>query len=178
MVEQNTRNFAKLKYNLQAKVGFDLTQQDSRKKRTAKRLSVTNVTGLLLACFVVIFHYINVSWSVFYKKILFEGEAIKDESFFKQNYCHARHTRFPVFFPLPSCCVSSLILIRFRRFLKNLQVIMTTILKSFRALSTIVMLQGLFLCILETSQICDLDLHSTNKLQCSSPSVTLPPPRF
>ncbi|XP_073249025.1 cation channel sperm-associated protein 1-like [Porites lutea] len=31
------------------------------------------------------------------------------------------------------------------RFLKNLQVIMTTILKSFRALSTIVMLQGLFL---------------------------------
>lgn len=34
------------------------------------------------------------------------------------------------------------------RFLKNLQVIMTTILKSFRALSTIVMLQGLFLCIL------------------------------
>ena len=57
MVEQNTRNFAKLKYNLQEKVGFDLTQQDGRKKRTAKRLSVTNVTGLLLACFVVIFIY-------------------------------------------------------------------------------------------------------------------------
>ena len=69
MVEQNTRNFAKLKYNLQEKVGFDLTQQDGRKKRTAKRLSVTNVKGLLLACFVVIFHYINVSRSVFYKKI-------------------------------------------------------------------------------------------------------------
>ena len=29
--------------------------------------------------------------------------------FFKQNYCHAFHTRFDVFFPLPSCCVSSLI---------------------------------------------------------------------
>ena len=28
------------------------TQQDGRKKRTAKRLSVTNVTGLLLTCFV------------------------------------------------------------------------------------------------------------------------------
>ena len=27
---------------------------------------------------------------------------------FKQNYCHACHTRFAVFFPLPSCCVSSL----------------------------------------------------------------------
>ena len=99
-----------------------------------------------------------------------------DESFFKQNYCHACHTRFAFFFPLPFCCVSSLTLIRLRRFLKNLQVIMTTILKSFRALSTIVMLQGLFLCILETSQICDLDLHSTNKPQCSSPLLRYPLP--
>ena len=33
----------------------EFTQQDGRKKRTAKRLCVTNVTGLLLACFVVIF---------------------------------------------------------------------------------------------------------------------------
>ena len=41
-----------------------------------------------------------------------------------------------------------LLLIFVFRFLKNLQVIMTTILKSFRALSTIVMLQGLFLCII------------------------------
>ena len=31
------------------------------------------------------------------------------KSYFKQNYCHACHTRFSVFFPLPSCCVSSLI---------------------------------------------------------------------
>ena len=30
----------------------EFTQQDGRKKRTAKRLSVTNVTGLLLTCFV------------------------------------------------------------------------------------------------------------------------------
>ena len=70
----------------------------------------------------------------------------------------------------------SIILIRVRRFLKNLQVIMTTILKSFRALSTIVMLQGLFLCILETGQICDLYLRSTNKLQCSSPLLRFPLP--
>ena len=27
--------------------------------------------------------------------------------FFKQNYCHACHTRFAVFLALPSCCVSS-----------------------------------------------------------------------
>ena len=31
------------------------TQKGSRKKRTANRICVTNVTGLLLACFVAIF---------------------------------------------------------------------------------------------------------------------------
>ena len=30
----------------------EFTQQDEKKKRRPKRLSVTNVTGLLLACFV------------------------------------------------------------------------------------------------------------------------------
>ena len=29
--------------------------------------------------------------------------------FFKHNYCHSCHTRFTIFFPLPSCCVSSLL---------------------------------------------------------------------
>ena len=33
----------------------EFTQQDGGKKRTAKRLCVTNVTGLLRMCFVVIF---------------------------------------------------------------------------------------------------------------------------
>ena len=33
----------------------EFTQQDGRKKRTAKRLYATIVTGLLLACFLVIF---------------------------------------------------------------------------------------------------------------------------
>ena len=33
----------------------EFTQYDGRKKRTAKRFCVTNVTGLLLACFSVIF---------------------------------------------------------------------------------------------------------------------------
>ena len=41
---------------------------DGREKRTAKRLCVTNVTGLLPACFVVIFTYINVFWSFTKKK--------------------------------------------------------------------------------------------------------------
>ena len=40
--------------DLHCKNVSDLTQQDSRKKRTAKRLCVTSVTGLFHACFVVI----------------------------------------------------------------------------------------------------------------------------
>ena len=36
-------------------VNSEFMQQDSKKKRMAKHLCVTNVTGLLLMCFVVIF---------------------------------------------------------------------------------------------------------------------------
>ena len=50
----------------------------------------------------------NVFWSL--QKALFKGEWSLATGYFKQNYCHACHTRFAVFFPLPSCCVSSLIL--------------------------------------------------------------------
>ena len=49
---------------------------------------------------------INVFW--FLQKDLFKGKWWLAKSYFKQNYCHACHTRFAVFFPLPSCCVSSL----------------------------------------------------------------------
>ena len=50
---------------------------------------------------------INVLW--FLQKDLFKGKWCLAKSYFNQNYCHACHTRFAVFFPLPSCCVSSLI---------------------------------------------------------------------
>ena len=45
------------------------------------------------------------------QKDLFKGSWSLTESFCKQNYCHACHSRFAVLFPLPSCCViiSSLI---------------------------------------------------------------------
>ena len=43
------------------------------------------------------------------QKDLFNGMSSLVEGFFKQNYCHACHTRFAVDFPLPSFCVSSLI---------------------------------------------------------------------
>ena len=40
---------------LMADNNSEFTQEDGKKKRTAKGLCVTNVTGLSLACFVVIF---------------------------------------------------------------------------------------------------------------------------
>ena len=55
------------------------------------------------------------SWSslgvnvfLFLQKDLFKGKWCLAKSYFKQNCCHGCHTRFAVFFPLPSCCVSSL----------------------------------------------------------------------
>ena len=47
---------------------------------------------------------ISVFWS--FTKNLFKARWSLAESFFKQSSCHARHTRFAVVFPLPSCCVS------------------------------------------------------------------------
>ena len=47
----------------------EFTQGDCRKKSTAKRLCVTNVTGLLLACFVLIFTF---------KTLMISGPLQKD----------------------------------------------------------------------------------------------------
>ena len=43
------------------------------------------------------------------QKDLFKGRWILAKSYFEQNYCEACHTSFAVFFPLLSCCVSSLL---------------------------------------------------------------------
>ena len=50
------------------------------------------------------------------QKDLFKGKWSLAKSYFKQNHCHACHTRFAVFFPLPSCCVSSRIFLKRFRF--------------------------------------------------------------
>ena len=84
----------------------EFTQQDGRKRRTAKCVCVTNVTGLLLVCVVVIFTKYQ-CFSVFYKKIRLKEDEVWGNYFFKQNYCHACQTRFAVFLALPPCCVSS-----------------------------------------------------------------------
>ena len=43
------------------------------------------------------------------KTCLNNGRWSSGKKFFKQNYCQACHTRFGVFFPLPSCWVSLLL---------------------------------------------------------------------
>ena len=54
---------------------------------------------------------LSVNVFLFLQKDLFKGKWRLAKSYFKQNCCHGCHTKFAVFFPLPSCCVSSLIII-------------------------------------------------------------------
>ena len=51
----------------------EFKQQDGRKKRTANRLRVTNVTRLLRACFVVVFTNTSM-FSGLLQKDLFKGK--------------------------------------------------------------------------------------------------------
>ena len=51
---------------------------------------------------------LKLMWSGLLQKDLFKGGWSTAEKLFKQN-CHDRHTKFAVFFPLLSCCVSSLL---------------------------------------------------------------------
>ena len=50
------------------------------------------------------------NWPLVFYKNLFKGKWSLAKRYFKQNYCHACHTKFAVFFPLPSCCLSSLMM--------------------------------------------------------------------
>ena len=58
----------------------EFTQQDGRKGSMAKRLCVTNVAGLLLACSVVIFTKYQ-CFLVFYKKICLKEVEVCDKFF-------------------------------------------------------------------------------------------------
>jgi len=84
----------------------EFTQQDDRKKRTSERLCVTDVTGLLRMRFVVTLT--ELMFSGLLKQDLFKGGWSSAEEFFFLNFCHACHSRFAFFFPLPSSCLSSL----------------------------------------------------------------------
>ena len=83
------------------------TQQDGRKKRTAKRLCVTNVTAVTYE-FCRDLH-LPLIFSGLLQTDLFKERWSLAESYFKQNFCHPCHTRFAVVFPPLSCCASSLI---------------------------------------------------------------------
>ena len=63
-------------------------------------------------------HVLSWSWlntNVFYSftKDLLKGNWSLVKSCFKPNLCHTYRRRFAVFFPLPSCCISSLMWIMF-----------------------------------------------------------------
>ena len=77
-------------------------QQEDRKKRTAKR-------DRAITCVLCHDLHLTPMFSGPLQKDLFEGKWSLAKSCFKQNYCHACHTRFAVFFPFPSCCISLLV---------------------------------------------------------------------
>ena len=58
---------------------------------------------------VLLWSWLTSMFSGLLPKDLFKRKGSLAKSYFKQNYCHACHTRFAVFFPLPSCCISSLL---------------------------------------------------------------------
>ena len=76
---------------------IEFMQQDGRKKRTAKRLHVTKVIGLLLASFLVISTNLIALFFFFFQKDLFKrrGSFAKKCSNIITEACH---TRFTVFF--------------------------------------------------------------------------------
>ena len=62
----------------------------------------------------------NIIVSVFLHRDVIKGMWSLAKRFLKQNYCHARHTRFTVFFPLPPCCVNSLLFQQITTFANDL----------------------------------------------------------
>ena len=83
----------------------EFTKQHGIKKTTALHLCATNVTGQLLACFVVIFTYIYVFWS-------FTKNSVKTRVKFGGTLSQTKlwpRLSNKVFRLLPYCCESSLL---------------------------------------------------------------------
>ena len=85
----------------------------SLRNRTAERRGRQNACAWQTwrACYVCVLRWssLKLMFSGLLQKDVFKGGWSTAEKLFKQNYCHACHTKFAVFFPLPSCCVSSLL---------------------------------------------------------------------
>ena len=98
--EYSHRNLSRHGLERDLHVNSEFTQQDGRKKRTAKRLSVTNVTGLLLACFVANSLKINVSYSStkrsVQRNVKFGGSKAKAELLSRLSHKVCRRLSSPV----------------------------------------------------------------------------------
>ena len=83
--------------------------------RTAKRLCVWQTWPSYFLRVLSWYNILNINISIYFifsgllKKYLFKKRWSWAEGYFKENCCHACHARFAVFFPLPFCCVSSVI---------------------------------------------------------------------
>ena len=86
----------------------ELTWQDGREKRTAKRLCVTNVTGLYSVFCCGLLLNLTVFWSFTKTRDLFKGMCSLAEILYYIIIVNTCHTGFAVFFPAPSSCVSSI----------------------------------------------------------------------
>ena len=88
----------------------ELTQQDGAEKEDSKMLVCDKRDSAITYVLCRDLH-LKSPW-MFYgllQKDLFKGNWSLAKTYFRQNYCHTCHTRFAVFFPLPSFCVSWLI---------------------------------------------------------------------
>ena len=74
----------------------ELTPQGDRKKRTVKRLCVTNVTGLAITSVFCRDFFLTILRSGLFQKDMFKARWSLVENVFKHNYCHACHTRFAI----------------------------------------------------------------------------------
>ena len=83
--------------------------------RTAKRWCVWQTWQSYYLRVLSWYIILNINISIYFistglsQKDLFKKGWSWAEAYLKENYCHACHTRFAVFFPLPFCCVSSVI---------------------------------------------------------------------
>lgn len=81
-----------------------VTQQDGRKKRTVKRLCVTKVAWLILACCVVIFTWHN-CFLVFYEKICLKESETWRKCFSNKILSRGISHNFAFLFFTPSCYI-------------------------------------------------------------------------
>ena len=100
-----TRRFAKQRRNIVATL---VSLRNRTAERGGRQIACTWRTWQGYNLRILSWSWLTSMFSGLLQKDLFKRKWSLAKSYFKQNYCHACHKRFAVFFPLPSCCVSSL----------------------------------------------------------------------